>query len=194
VQIVAESDQPAASVPENQPVTVARIQPKIIETPIKPVVVSPPVALPQPVIEEKAVVIPVPVDSGLDPAEETPTAADDPEIMTRPASVNAARATPSPADGASMINCAGYLINPKPVYPPEARKRRQEGLVILHAFLSGDGLPQRVEIAQSSGYSLLDAAALDAVRQWRFAPARLGNLALASQIEVPIRFKLLDSK
>jgi periplasmic protein TonB len=195
VEIVAESDQPAAAVPVTPPVTVAKPQPKVTElVPIKPVTASPPSELPKPALEEKARVIPVAIDWELDPAEEPPATADVTEVVAMPATVAAPNAGTSHAAGESVVNRAGYLINPKPAYPPEARKRGQEGLVILHVFVSGEGLPQRVEMAQSSGCPLLDTAALEAVRQWRFVPARLGNTAMASQIEVPIRFKLLDSK
>jgi protein TonB len=195
VEMVVESDQPAAAIPETPPVTVSRHQSPVTEPiPIKPVVVTPPPEPSKPVLEKKTENIPVVSDRKLDPAEEPVATAKEAEIVSAPVAVAASNARSSYAAGESMVNRPGYLINPKPAYPPEARRRKQEGLVILRVFISGEGLPQRVEMAQSSGYGLLDAAALEAVRQWRFTPARLGNLAMASQIEVPIRFKLLESK
>ncbi len=85
---------------------------------------------------------------------------------------------------------ANYLVNPKPAYPPESRRHREEGLVVLAVPVSRDGFPGRIQIVQSSKFPLLDSAAVAAVSQWRFIPARIGTLAVASQIEVPIRFRL----
>ena len=191
VEIVAGSDQPAAAVLETPPVTVAKPQPMVMEpVPVKPVVAPPPPELPKPAPEEKPEVIPVAIDWEPDPAEEPPATATVTEVVAMPATVAVPNANPSRAAGESMSHRPGYLTNPKPVYPPEARRRGQEGLVILQVLISGEGLPQRVEMVQSSGYALLDAAALEAVRQWRFSPARIGNLPIASQVEVPVRFKL----
>jgi len=53
-----------------------------------------------------------------------------------------------------------------------------------------EGRAARVEIKTSSGFSLLDDAAVEAVRDWEFQPARIGSLALESEIEVPVRFEL----
>ncbi len=89
---------------------------------------------------------------------------------------------------------ADYLLNPKPVYPVEARRRREEGVVVLAVQVNREGFPNRIQIVQSSRFQMLDEAAIRAVNQWRFTPARLGKLAVASQIQVPIRFKLSDSK
>ena len=105
----------------------------------------------------------------------------------------------SPATGNSSAAMdsgipANYLLNPRPVYRIEARRRKQEGLVILAVRVNCDGFPNEVQIVQSSGFQLLDDAAARAVKQWQFSPARLGNLAVASQIEVPIRFKLTNSQ
>jgi periplasmic protein TonB len=85
-----------------------------------------------------------------------------------------------------------YRRNPKPVYPRVARHRRQEGLVLLSVKVSDRGLADRVTLKRSSGFVLLDEAALQAVRNWEFEPARIGPLAVASEIEVPIRFQLGD--
>ena len=131
-------------------------------------------------------------DWELDPAEEPPVTANVGEVVTIPATVDVPNANPLPAAGESMNNRPGYLTNPKPAYPPEARRRKQQGLVVLNVFITGEGRPQRVEVAQSSGYVLLDEAALTAIKQWQFTPARVGNMAVISQVEVPVRFRLLD--
>lgn len=117
----------------------------------------------------------------------------EPETKTvpQPVQVKTAGAPAAEMDGGMP---AKYLLNPKPVYPDEARRRREEGLVVLAVQLDRNGCPGRIQIVQSSKFQMLDEAAVRAVNQWRFTPARFGRLAVASQIQVPIRFKLSDSK
>ena len=83
-----------------------------------------------------------------------------------------------------------YLKNPEPVYPKLARRRHQEGLVLLTVNVTAQGRVARIEVKKSSGFSLLDSAAVEAVRDWEFEPARIGSLALESEIQVPVRFEL----
>jgi protein TonB len=85
---------------------------------------------------------------------------------------------------------ADYLRNPAPAYPVLSRRLGQSGKVLLHVFVNDDGRPEKVEIKKSSGYQRLDQSALDAVRQWRFVPAREGSHAIASWVTIPIIFKL----
>jgi protein TonB len=79
---------------------------------------------------------------------------------------------------------------PEPIYPPAARRRRQEGLVLLAVKVNSHGRAARVAVKQSSGFPLLDDAAMHTVGDWDFQPARIGTLAVESEIEVPVRFKL----
>jgi TonB family protein len=83
-----------------------------------------------------------------------------------------------------------YFQNPSPEYPEFARQMRQEGLVMLDVDVDGAGKPIKVEIIQSSGYRLLDQAALKAVSHWRFRAGSIGNISVESTVTVPIRFRL----
>jgi protein TonB len=85
---------------------------------------------------------------------------------------------------------ADYLHNPKPVYPTVSRRRAEEGTVLLRVRVSAEGAALAVELRNSSGYPRLDEAAQDAVRRWRFVPARQGSEAIESWVAVPIAFKL----
>lgn len=85
---------------------------------------------------------------------------------------------------------AAYLHNPPPVYPLSARRRGDQGTVIVRAEVSTDGRCLRVEIERSSGHSRLDRAALAAIRQWRFTPARRGEQTVAAWVAIPIDFRL----
>jgi periplasmic protein TonB len=87
---------------------------------------------------------------------------------------------------------AAYLNNPKPVYPVAARRRGMEGLVRLEVEVSPHGHPVSVTIKESSGSRILDVSARDAVKQWRFEPARHMGRAVTARVEVPIRFQLSD--
>lgn len=85
---------------------------------------------------------------------------------------------------------AAYLENPAPAYPSIARRQREEGRVLLRVRVGTDGRAESVEVATSSGHERLDRAALDAVRRWRFVPARRGDEAIAAFVNVPISFAL----
>ena len=84
----------------------------------------------------------------------------------------------------------GALGNLPPHYPELARRLGQEGRVVLAVAVDPVGRPATVAIATSSGFPLLDASALEAVRRWRFHPRHLAALAVASTMEIPIRFQL----
>lgn len=85
---------------------------------------------------------------------------------------------------------AAYLNNPPPAYPLAARRRGIEGGVLVRAEVQADGSCSRVELKKTSGSELLDQAALEAVRKWRFVPAKKGSQAVTAWVEVPITFKL----
>ena len=85
---------------------------------------------------------------------------------------------------------AAYLNNPKPEYPMTARQRHWQGTVLLRVYVGADGKALQVNIEHSSGHDALDESALDAVKQWRFVPAKRGDSAEASWATVPIVFEL----
>jgi TonB family protein len=87
-------------------------------------------------------------------------------------------------------NPAAYLLTPKPTYPKEAQRRREQGIVIVAATVSSAGHPVCVSLRQSSKSTSLDHAALEAVRHWRFRPAKVRGVAVPSEIEVPVHFQL----
>lgn len=82
------------------------------------------------------------------------------------------------------------LNNPKPAYPLAARRRGMQGRVLVSAHVRSDGACAEVRLHRSSGHSLLDQSALEAVRHWRFLPARRAGTAIDSWVEVPVSFRL----
>jgi len=77
-----------------------------------------------------------------------------------------------------------------PVYPEMARQRGEQGRTVLRVSVGADGLPRDISVAVSSGYPMLDSAALSAVRDWRFVPATRGDTPIPAVAEVPVRFRL----
>ncbi len=83
-----------------------------------------------------------------------------------------------------------YLNNPAPNYPRLSRRIGEEGRVLLKVLVSEQGAANAVEIDKSSGFARLDQSAVDAVKRWKFVPARKGTQALSAYVLVPINFSL----
>ena len=94
------------------------------------------------------------------------------------------------APPAQLVRMPALLHAPAPAYPAAAREDGQEGQVVLRVRVSARGAPDEVVLARSSGFRLLDAAAIAAVREWRFIPARHDGREVDSWMEVPVRFRL----
>lgn len=86
----------------------------------------------------------------------------------------------------------GGIANLPPRYPYMARRRGQEGQVLLRVRVTADGNAATVRVRRSSGYPLLDAAAATAARSWRFHPASRGGRPVAGAVDVPVAFTLTD--
>ncbi len=83
-----------------------------------------------------------------------------------------------------------YRINPSPAYPRTARKRGFHGIVVLSVFVDENGKVSNLWVSTSSGYILLDNAAVKAVKDWAFEPGMKGDKRIAMWVKVPIRFQL----
>ncbi|HVZ79803.1 MAG TPA: TonB family protein [bacterium] len=108
-----------------------------------------------------------------------------------------ARPVPAPEDpqakGPAQSGTAdrpSYLRNPPPPYPLEARLAKQQGRVTLRVSIDAEGNVTGVLLKASSGFPLLDEAALATVRDWKFKPARLGGVAISTETDIPVRFRL----
>ena len=84
---------------------------------------------------------------------------------------------------------AGLLREVKPDYTEEARRRGVEGDVVLEIVVRADGSVGNVRVLQGLGGGL-DQRAVDAVRQWRFSPARRFGTPVDVMVEVAVEFKL----
>lgn len=111
-------------------------------------------------------------------------------VVTAPPAPPAKPIEPPPVDVVQPRFDAAYLDNPAPIYPAAAKRTGEEGRVLLRVLVSSDGLAQTVDVAKSSGFERLDAAALEAVRRWRFVPARRGDANVAAYVNVPVAFAI----
>ncbi len=108
--------------------------------------------------------------------------------------VGVAELPPPAAPPVTPIRLHSGIVAPRkihevlPIYPATARSLRLEGMVILEAVIGVDGRVESARVLRS--LPLLDEAALGAVRQWRFAPARLNNEVVPVVMTVTINFSL----
>ena len=84
--------------------------------------------------------------------------------------------------------------NPKPVYPRMAIRRGIEGEVRLSVSVTALGKVSRISINKPSGSAMLDQAAIDSVRKWQFTPAIRDGVPTAMVVDIPIQFRLIDSR
>lgn len=101
---------------------------------------------------------------------------------------------PPPTSSQTPIHVGGSIRPPQkltdvaPVYPPLAKIAHIEGVVILEAVIGEDGAVRDVRVLRS--IQLLDEAAVDAVRQWRFTPTLLNGEPVPVVMTVTVAFKL----
>ena len=86
----------------------------------------------------------------------------------------------------------GSINNPHPPYPLIARKKGFEGKLILEVLVNEDGSVKSTSIRESSGYEILDTVSKETVEKWTFIPAKKMGQAVKDNIQVPIKFVLID--
>jgi len=82
----------------------------------------------------------------------------------------------------------------QPSYPSQARRRNQQGVVLVEVRLDERGQQRSLNVLRSSGVESLDRAALEAVAKWRFRPETTGGQAVPSRVQIPIQFALTASR
>ena len=174
---------------EAAPIMVSLITPPVIE---KPKELPKPLPV-KPKVEQR-------VEQRVQPLPETPPLIVATTEAPLPPAAPAPQAPPPPLPVAPIVAAvppvvpptfnADYLQNPAPAYPSMSRRLGQQGKVVLRVLVNTGGAPDKVEIRSSSGFDRLDDAALDAVKRWRFVPARQGDRPVAAWVLVPITFTL----
>jgi protein TonB len=100
-------------------------------------------------------------------------------------------APPAPPDRVRVggeIRPPSKVLDVAPVYPAIAQAARVEGVVIIEATIDTGGRVTDTRVLR--GEPLLDAAAVSAVRQWRYTPTLLNGVAVSVVMTVTVRFEL----
>ncbi len=194
VLTLAGAKRAPAAVTGAVPITISLAPPRVAPPPPPP---KPEPPAPRPKVVAPRVASPRPAPA---PAQAPLVAADTPLVAASADTVQVARApvdAPAPPAAPKVEEpvtepkgYAGYLRNPAPDYPAAAQKRGLEGKVVLKVHVLATGQPDTVTIATSSGHQILDDAALKAVTQWAFAPARRGQTPIDGWVQVPLTFKI----
>ena len=178
----------------------AEVLSQFIEPPAPKIMPAPPVP-PAPVAPvkktaSKAPVLPQPQPLAVPdntPSPNAPVGVIAPQAAPTPIAAPVAAAPAAPAAPPAVqlpSSSADYLQNPKPPYPPISRRMNEQGKTTVRVMIGVDGLPQRAEIANSSGFDRLDQAAMATVMRWRFVPGKRGGVAEAMWFNVPINWVL----
>jgi protein TonB len=108
-----------------------------------------------------------------------------------PASANAISGSQQQGAPAQDLKTANRV---DPVYPPASRRAGEEGTVRLKVLVDTNGRASNVAVMQSSGFTRLDQAAMDAVRKWRFVAATDGTNKIQAYTQVAVTFKLTEAE
>ncbi|WP_333874054.1 energy transducer TonB [Methylobacter sp.] len=176
------------SAPSQQAAAAPIAQPKPVEQKKQPV--KKPVKKKQPVIR-KQMELPKPLTMADEMLPAPSTAESAPAPVAASAAANASSKTVADTAPFTEANFnANYGSNPKPKYPGIATSRGWEGTVQLRVKVSAEGDSEEVTVQRSSGYEVLDEAAIEAVEKWKFIPAKRGETPVSSSVIVPINFVL----
>jgi protein TonB len=191
-EILVEIMEPQSSVPkvrlaQSRP---AQAAPKSIAK-STPTPTPVPLSVPTPVAVAEPVAQPLPAAPTTTPAPSAATAS----VSTPGAHTNAgATGTSTAAQGVPKVELpssdADYLHNPKPPYPPLSKRLGEQGKVVVRTLIGADGVPQKAEIKQSSGFERLDQSALATALRWRYVPGKRAGVAEAMWFNVPFSFVL----
>lgn len=169
---------------------------EITATLIMPAV--PPAPKPQSVPKKTVVVQPHPTPAPVVPVLQTVS----PTALTAPpqAAPMKAEAVPSPvaavyppappAPPKTISSGVEYLRAPQPEYPPAAKRRGDQGLVVLRVLVNEKGIAEQVEVQKSSGFPSMDEAGKRAVLHALFKPYIDNGKATPVYALIPINFQL----
>jgi periplasmic protein TonB len=150
--------------------------------PPKPIVVPP---QPQPKPEEKTQPPPPPKPEMTipEPKTEPPPPAPKPVVIPPPQ-------PKPPTEEYVPVTQPTFAQQATHVYPPEAARRHQQGTVVLMLYVNGSGTLDKIEIVKSSGFPLLDAAAIREMKLSKFEPAMDGAIPIRSRAQASVTYRL----
>lgn len=125
------------------------------------------------------------------PAEPAPAAPATPAAAPAAAPAAPAASVERGGGASGHIDAHPALERPiRPVYPIGARRRGEEGTVILDVTVSPSGRATRVSVVSGSGFPELDAAAERAAAQARFKPGKRDGRPVESAARITLIFRL----
>lgn len=196
VQLVSPEPEP---VPAEAPVAAARPVPP--SRPVQPEEAQRPA--PKSMLASKPRPAPVkpvvPVESAkakaAAPAKPQAVAASPAPNHSEPPAASAPPAAAKPVVTEVFSREPSFLTPPKPpIYPAQARRRNQQGLVLVEVRLDEKGLLREIRLLRSSGVESLDRSAMNAVAAWRFRPETQDGQPVPSRVHIPIEFALSASR
>ena len=173
--LVAPEPEPAPPPPKPEPKPVPKPEPKPVPKPT-PKPTPKPAPKPEPAREVAPEAVPQTA-----PSVPTPPA---------PAVQQSAPAPEAPAPVTPPRTDAAHLNNPAPQYPSLSRRLGEQGRVMLDVYILPDGSVGEIKLNKSSGFPRLDNAALQAVKNWKYVPAKRGNRPIAFWYVQPVSFVL----
>lgn len=94
-------------------------------------------------------------------------------------------------DGNDGVTMGPQILSaPSPSYPESARASKVEGTTVVGLIISVNGNVTSAWVESSSGNSILDQTAVNAVYGWQFVPAKQNGVAVEAQSRVPVSFTL----
>jgi protein TonB len=179
--------------PKPREIAVAKVE-EPAPQPVAPVPVpaTTPTPAPAPADTRPAPTATLPAISEPAPAPGPPVPASSGNTVALPASAPVVASKPSTAPPDGVTRTArpqgGYQV--RPAYPSAPRRLGIQGTTMLRVHVLADGRIGDVLVEHSAGHPDLDQAAMEAVRRWRFEPARRGADAVAMWVLLPVEFRL----
>jgi protein TonB len=87
------------------------------------------------------------------------------------------------------VSAPRQIYAPEPEYSEEGRKTKTQGVVTVQCIVGPDGRVHEMKVVQSLGMGL-DEKAMEALRQWKFEPAKKDSQPVAVLVNVEVRFRL----
>jgi protein TonB len=88
------------------------------------------------------------------------------------------------------VQAANLLTKVTPVYPPDMKEQRLEGVVVLQAVISKEGVPLSLDSQNADVNRAFVDAAIDAVKQWRYKPTLLNGEPVEVITTITVNFTL----
>jgi len=162
----------------------------------------PPVSTPQPAVIPNPAVVPTVEPSRINPEPQGQPVPLLSEVFKGPAtpfagvpgSTRVTPILPPPPAVTKPLPIGGNIKEPskihhvRPIYPAIAQSAKISGIVIIEATIGRDGTVIETKVLRS--VPLLDQAALDAVKQWRFTPTLLNGVPVPVVMTVTVNFEL----